>query len=439
MKVEAVAGPAPSSWRRRLARGLGLLLITLVLAELAARLLFAPLTGQPFDGARLVGERQTRLADLRQRFENPADGQGLFTWHPYVGYVGRTGAHPWGAGQPPFNDFGMMDLAGTEFPSRKAPDRFVVGVLGGSVADIFANTGRDALQAALAARDPRFGDRQVQLVSLATGGYKQPQQLMHLEYALLSGFEFDAVVNIDGFNDLVLAVENRRKGLNPLYPSGYHVGLMSAASGGGLDPVAVGRLAEVWSLYRQEARVLAAAQQPVLAQSALANLLAGLWSRRSQARIGRLQYELTQAAQDQMAAVYRGPTLPASEDELAAAARSWRESSEMIGAVLEKRGIPYLHFLQPNQYVEGSKPMSEAERKLAVDPDNPWGAIARQGYGKLVAEGAALRAGGERFHDLTQLFRAEEAAVYTDNCCHFGPRGNELLAAAVAKVLVEKP
>lgn len=409
-----------------------MLLITLVTAEVAVRLLYAPLTGQPFAVQRLVGERQTRLADIRQRFENPADGQGLFTWHPYVGYVGRTGAHPWGANNVPFNDYGMMDLAGTEFPSRKAADRYVVGVLGGSVADIFANMGREALQAALAARDPRFRDKRVALVSLATGGYKQPQQLMHLEYALLSGFEFDAVVNIDGYNDLVLAVENRRKGLNPLYPSGYHVGLMSEASGGGLDPVAVARLAEVWSLFQNEARVLTAAQQPVLAHSGLVNLLAGLWSKRSQARIGRLQYELSQAAQQEMSAVYRGPSVPVSDDEMAAAALTWRQSSEMIGAVLRQRGIPYLHFLQPNQYVEGSKPMSEAERQLAVDPNNAWGAIARQGYGQLLAQGAVLRAGGEQFHDLTQLFHEVPEAVYTDNCCHFGPRGNELLAAAVA-------
>ena len=48
---------------------------------------------------------------------------------------------------------------------------------------------------------------------------KQPQQLIQLETAILNGFEFDAVINLDGFSDLAIAVSNQNFGANPIYPS----------------------------------------------------------------------------------------------------------------------------------------------------------------------------------------------------------------------------
>jgi hypothetical protein len=424
-------------WRRHLLSAALLTVLTLALAEGMARVLFGPLTGQPFDAALASAARQGRIAVIRQRFENPPDRAGLFDWQPYVGYVGRPGAHPWGVDEPAFNDFGMLSRDGVPYPSRTGPGVFVVGVLGGSLADLFANNAREALQRELVAADPSLAGRRLELVSLATGGFKQPQQLFHLEYALLSGFQFDAVVNIDGFNDLVLAVENRRRGIQPLYPSGFHVGLMSRAAGGGLDPDSAAQLDEVWRHYRQELAVLEASEHPVLDHSALVGLLAAAWSRHSRARIDSLQYALTQRAQQGLDQAHRGPPPAPTADELAAAAATWRESSELLRAVLEARGIPYVHLLQPNQYVPDSKPMSDAERQLAVDPANPWGQIARAGYQHLIREGAALRAGGEAFHDETMLFGDVTEPVYVDNCCHLGPRGNELLAGAVARAIAQ--
>ena len=40
-------------------------------------------------------------------------------------------------------------------------------------------------------------------------------------------------------------------------------------------------------------------------------------------------------------------------------ARTWAESSFQMHAVASAKGIRYFHFLQPNQYIEGTKPMSD--------------------------------------------------------------------------------
>jgi hypothetical protein len=337
-----------------------------------------------------------------------------------------------------FNAYGMLAPEGQDWPSSTGPDRFVVAVLGGSVADIFAHNGRDALQRALEELDPqRFRGRRVELVSLGTGGYKQPQQLFHLQYALLSGFRFDLVLNIDGFNELALAAENARRGIQPLYPSGYHVGLMAAAAGGGLDPDSAARLAELWALQRQELALLEALESGPLAQSALAGLLGSLGSRRARANADRLQFELAETAQAELDASYRGPAADPASDPLVVAADAWKLGSELVGAVAAQQRIPYVHVLQPNQYVPGSKPIGEAERRVAVDPANAWGQAAAAGYPLLRERGRALAAAGEHFLDLTMLFQDVAEPLYTDNCCHFGPRGNELLAEAVARAIAE--
>ena len=43
----------------------------------------------------------------------------------------------------------------------------------------------------------------------------------------------------------------------------------------------------------------------------------------------------------------------------------WKQSSLQMKHLCDAGGIRYAHFLQPNQYIEGSKPMTAAERKIA--------------------------------------------------------------------------
>jgi hypothetical protein len=47
-------------------------------------------------------------------------------------------------------------------------------------------------------------------------------------------------------------------------------------------------------------------------------------------------------------------------------AEAWKNSSIQMNALSDVAGIKYYHFLQPNQYVKDSKPMTEQERKIAI-------------------------------------------------------------------------
>jgi len=106
-------------------------------------------------------------------------------------------------------------------------------------------------------------------------------------------------------------------------------------------------------------------------------------------------------------------------------------------SLCEGMGIRYVHILQPNQYVPGSKPMGPAERALAFDPEHQYLRPAAQGYAILLAAGRDLNGRGVRFHDLIGMFSEVTEPVYNDTCCHFNELGNRMLATEIGRRIAE--
>ena len=105
--------------------------------------------------------------------------------------------------------------------------------------------------------------------------------------------------------------------------------------------------------------------------------------------------------------------------------------------VAERNGMEYYHFLQPNQYLPGSKPLSNQEMAKAYLPDTPRARNVRNVYPLLIRQGRYLSNHGVRFFDLTQIFRDNHETLYRDDCCHFNRRGYELLAEAMLGRILE--
>ena len=103
----------------------------------------------------------------------------------------------------------------------------------------------------------------------------------------------------------------------------------------------------------------------------------------------------------------------------------------------EANGATYFHFLQPNQYVEGSKEFTDEERRDAIRDDHPYRPGATAGYWRLIEAGESLLALGVRFSDLTGVFSGVRETIYVDDCCHMNERGNHLLAKSIAAVIIE--
>lgn len=98
-------------------------------------------------------------------------------------------------------------------------------------------------------------------------------------------------------------------------------------------------------------------------------------------------------------------------------------------------GIAYFHFLQPNQYVPGSKPISaeEAQKAISGEEDYKFRTAVELGYPLLAAAGERLAADGLEFIDLRFMFRDHPEPLYVDTCCHLGLDGNDLLGEEIGR------
>src|SRR6185436_19917282 len=85
----------------------------------------------------------------------------------------------------------------------------------------------------------------------------------------------------------------------------------------------------------------------------------------------------------------------------------WERCSRQMDGSCRANGITYLPFLQPNQYVPGSKPMGPAEQETALfkGPDYGFKIAAQAGYPILEVNGRNLKRDGIHFMDLTTVFK----------------------------------
>ncbi len=103
----------------------------------------------------------------------------------------------------------------------------------------------------------------------------------------------------------------------------------------------------------------------------------------------------------------------------------------------EANGIPYFHFLQPNQYVPNSKVLTTEESRIAIQ-EGAYKNIVREGYPLLIENGRRLSEEGMDFIDMTQVFNDVAESIYIDNCCHVNDEGDAIMAAFIGKTIVRE-
>ena len=356
---------------------------------------------------------------------------GRHVLHPYLGFVmdprTRNGV----------SDHGFRgDLPNAPI-AEAAPDRVVVGLFGGSVAAATSIRATGILREGVQ-QVRRFQGRDVVIQTVAWAGYKQPQQLLALAYFLSLGAHFDLVVNLDGFNEVALPpVDNLPAGVYPFYPRNWF-GAVSNLRGRSALKV----LARIEGIDTRRRAWAAACSRPPLAWSVVANLLWEVADARLVRQRAKEEADLRRHRDDRESVrpyAVSGPgfAVASEEDLYRSLARVWARSSVEMARLCAANGIEYLHFLQPNQYVPGSKPMGQAERSLAVVADQPYRVGVERGYPALQGEASFLRANGVHFVDLTEVFASTEEATYNDACCHLNRRGYEILGAAMVSAIQE--
>ncbi len=415
------------------------------LLEICSWIAFKPITGTEWDRDQQTRARADRFKIVSRLLEESESQEksGLYYLHPYLGYNGRPGAKTWGNAKGTdmegiaYNKYGFMPIPERRYPYKKKNNEFVIAVVGGSVADIFTIFGPVHLERELRQRDPKFKDKKLVVLTLATAGFKQPQQLFAILYSLLLDFDIDLILNIDGFNDMVLSVENFKHGIHPMYPSGFHMGLLSKRVGG-VDRKTVNLIYRFYELLEREKSIHLFIKKAYFRWSLFLNLFAEIQLKNLQGQIEKIQYKMAEKAQNTIIEDFKGPAIDPDSNPLKTALEIWKRSTELLYSIAREQEIPYIHVIQPNQYFEGSKPLSEQEKKVAFDPGLEWSQVARKSYPVLVKMAEQMNSKGFPIADLTQIFKEVREDVYTDVCCHFGLTGNAILAHHIAPIILNE-
>jgi hypothetical protein len=402
--------------------------LALVAVEASARLWLSA-TSRPWDRARVVAElallREQVLGSSAAEVEHEpaeapaaAEAGAARVVQPYVGFdLERTARNL------------ERDLA---LHHERGAEAFEVLLLGGSVAANFGYHGREPLLEVLAS-DPRLAGRELLLYNYARAAHKQPQQVNQANYLFALGLRPDAVIDLDGFNELAVASMNARRGVHPALPASEQ--WLPLVTGSALDSRTLELTADVLLARNRLLEELDACLGSAGLRSALVGSLLVRSIDRRRGDYSRAVERLTEERDREELRGLAGPTLAEGDREpLETCVRIWREGTLSLAAACAARGITYLHVLQPTLHDAGSKPLSADER--ATGKAHPtWETAAREGYPLLRAEGAQLRAGGLAFFDASGVFRERSETLYFD-ACHFRAPGHELLARAIGEALL---
>lgn len=403
------------------------LLFSCLLMECSPWVVYPILKGETFPRSeirqRLLGGRPSFEPNLRPATRGISDHMKDAVLHPYLGFVLDS--------PEDYNQYGFY----SESPVRdKAPDEIHVGIFGGSVAGETFVSALEILPGELG-RLPIFRDKKIHLFCFADGGIKQPQQLMTLTYFSVLGVDFDIVINLDGYNEVVLPYgENIPANVNPIFPRMWH--LLSTS---GLDRSAsleIGRID--WLRERRDRWRARFASFPLQ----YSNFMLALWDLLDY-RLGRSILRATATLNDVLSSAdpsfqTTGPPFQyeSSAEIFQDLAETWKRSSLLMARLSEANGASYFHFLQPNQYFPGSKKLTRKERRRAYyQGRSPATEAVRRGYPLLVEKGKELRRLGVDFHDLTMLYKDQTETLYVDFCCHVNRRGYDLIAREISETL----
>ncbi|MDP8297899.1 MAG: hypothetical protein RAP41_06960 [Candidatus Orphnella occulta] len=360
--------------------------------------------------------------DDKKKLEPGEIQSGKEIIHPYFGYTYNFAKEPWR-----ISEYGFID---PKSPILNDTDSLNIAVLGGSFAAHICMYAKDALVESL-----QMLGSNVTITNLALGGYKQPQQLLILNYLLSLDAHFDIVINIDGFNEIVLPpIENIPAGVFPFYPRQWQLRVANI-----YEPEIAIKLARLDVLRQKRHQQAKFFDRKYLSRSVLMCLVWSLLDLKFMKEEYNLSIQLHKLQpEDFSRPSVTGPEFSfTNEDSLyKTLAIHWGRCSKLIDKICKSNNICYFHFLQPNQYVDGSKPMSSKETAIAIDEKHIYRASVIKGYPYLRNVGTQLKE-DINFYDMTMIFSNNTNVLYSDTCCHLNKNGCEIIARRIGELITD--
>ncbi|MDB9515578.1 hypothetical protein PN466_01205 [Roseofilum reptotaenium CS-1145] len=360
--------------------------------------------------------------------------------HPFLGYIAKPGT---GFGGFEFqsvfnaNNYGLVSQLNYPY-IRQNPNQVLVGIFGGSVATFYyMNEIENPTLARTLNNLPEFANKEIVLLNFSQGGYKQPQQLLALNYFLSQGQELDLAINIDGFNEVAIANNNIEKEIAPSMPSALQVMPLVQLANNNLSTEQMKIMLEVIGIKDKLKNSLQGQQDCVLA-------LCYFWEQIRSTVLIRNYYDRLEDFDDKRkksatpdeSLIYLQPwESQGTESDYESMAQIWIQSSLAMSSVLQARNIPYFHILQPNQYYPTERQFSAEEQQQFAPENNrrnPYLDGVQLGYPYLLQASQELLDNGIYFFNGVTAFDGEPDTVYIDTCCHYNQTGRNIFANFVA-------
>lgn len=309
-------------------------------------------------------------------------------------------------------------------------DNFIVGIFGGSVAQWLTVQAGDYLENELA-HLPVLEGKQVYIMNMANGGFKQPQQLLVLSYFMAIGQHFDLIINLDGFNEIALPdAENLPKGIHYSMPRSYPKNVSSMTSIADLRMI---RWLNDGLDLREQSNYWAGMANFRL--SAGFYLLASALHARAQSLSEAHMLTPPSIGENERTNFFvldstsKGDNSNQQKSDLV---DLWLQSSILMRDMAEQNNAMYLHVLQPNQY-HSAKTFSAEERRISLSPEHPYSRAVKRLYPVLIKRSNELVEKGVNFIDATPIFDDVDAIIYADSCCHYNDKGSQILADFIVR------
>ena len=240
-----------------------------------------------------------------------------------------------------------------------------------------------------------FPNKEFRVVNAAYGGKKQPQQYLSTIYLDLIGFNYDLVINLDGFNEIVLpTIENFYQETPTIFPRSFFK-LLSAFQNG---------------------RCLTERSS----NPSFIPLLDLLYS----VKLKICLKEVTNPKDFNQIKIKNN-----RKEVLDQSVEIWFKSSNKLNDFLNSKGKYYIHAIQPNQYLPNSKILSEIELERFYKP-SVMGEAASIIEKKFMSLNTELLS-TNNISDLRFMFKQNKETLYRDSCCHLNDRGMVLISEKI--------
>ncbi|MEP6518822.1 hypothetical protein [Microcoleus vaginatus] len=362
--------------------------------------------------------------------------------HPLFGYVLKQGAFTNEKLKLKVNKHGFFSLY--EYPFIKTNNnQVIIGIFGGSVANNFAVD--EYVNRRLSNKlktYPEFANKEIFVLNFGNGGYKQPQQLLVLNYFLALGQELDLVINIDGFNEVALSNLNNKAQVEIGMPSVQHIQPLTGLANNNLSPEA---MSSILQINENKKQLKAGIDKLQTCQLALCHAVTSLQVKQLvnnyQQAVVKYDSQVKQSNPDtaNSGIVY----IPKADFVLQDAAAfdkmasMWYQSSIGMNQILSSRKIKYFHFIQPNQYYPTKRSFTAKENEIAIDQKSPYIEGVKKGYPVLLSKVGDLQKAGVNVFSAVNILDNTKETVYKDACCHYNSVGDEVLANYVSSSIIK--